>query len=259
MEKEDGKKRTCPHCGSDQLDLEGERLVCMKCGAVIEDNIVSSEQEQFYSYKEALEKGKHSFAPQARPKTKTDWKNLRIAISLMNDLVNKLHLPYFVKEEAIEQYKRLMKEKKIRKDVVPSIAAALIYLICRKSKIPIPLERVAEESEADKSDIASSYMEIIEKLKIEVPPPSIEGLTILLAKKANLTREIIALAREMANKLEKELTLGKDPNSIAAAVICLAAKRKDEKISKSKMAQMASVSSVTLRNQILRIEKALKE
>lgn len=254
-----GKKRKCPHCGSEDLNFEDSTLVCTECGAVIEEGVVSSEQEPFYSYEDAVKKGKHSFASQTQPKTRTEQRNLHLVISLINDLVNKLHLPYFIGEDAISHYKHLMREKKLRKDIVPSIAAALVYLVCRRSRIPLPFERVSKESEIEKSDLASSYMEIIELLKLEVPPPSIEGLTIQLAKKAGLKPKTIALSRNIASKLKKELILGKDPNSIAAAAVCVAAEREGEKISKTKMAQIASVSDVTLRNQLVEIEKALKK
>lgn len=249
----------CPHCGSDNIRREGEKLVCMDCGSLIENNVVSSEQERFYSYEEAVEKGKHSFTPSPGPKTKTDRKNLRLAISFINDLLNKLHLPYFVKDDAIKYYKQLMQKKKIRKDKVRSISAALVYLVCRKSSIPLSFKRVASGSDIEKSELASSYMETIELLKVEVPPPSIESLAIYIAKKADLKPKTVALARKIANKLEKEIILGKDPNSIAAAAVYLAAKRKGEEVEKSKMAKIASVSDVTLRNQLIQIEKTLQE
>lgn len=249
--KKKTEKKTCPHCDSTNLEFEGNKLVCMNCGALLDDNSVSSEQERFYSYEDAIKKGKHSYTSRNRPRTRTELKNLKMAISIINNLVNTLHLPYFVKEDAIKHYKQLMREKKPRKDVVPSIAPALVYLVCRKSKIPLPLKRVAEESDAGKSDIVKSYRDTIETLKIEVPPPSIEGLTILLAKKANLRPKTIALARKIAQKLKNDFAnIGKDPNGVAAAAVYEAAKRNNEDITQDEVANIASITSITLRNQL---------
>ncbi len=253
-------EETCPYCGSIHLDFEDNKLVCMDCGGIIEDNIVSSEQEQFYSYENAVRKGKHSFSSRLSPKTKTDRKNLQLAISIINDLVNKLHLPHFIKGEAIKLYKEAMVKKSLRKDRVPSIAAALVYLVCRKARISFPLERVAEEGEVNKSDVIKSYMEMIEVLKIEVPPPSIEGLAILFAKKAGLTSKTVVLARKIAKILKTEfVNIGKDPNGIAAAAVYTAAKRNEENTTQKEIAKIASITEVTIRNRFIEVKKALEQ
>lgn len=261
MGSDSGKKEgeECPHCGSTRLELEKDKRVCMECGAVIEDTMVSSEQEQFYSYEEAVKEGRHSFGSQATPKTKTDRKNLRLAISLINELVNKLHLPYFVKEEAIKVYKQLMGEESIRKDKVPAISTALVYLVCRKSRISLPLDRATEESDTDKSDVIKNYMRIIELLKIEIPPPSVEGLALLFAKKAGLQSKTIAFARKIARRLKKEfVNIGKDPNGIAAAAVYTAAKKRGEDTTQKEIAKIASITEVTIRNRFIEVKKAIE-
>ncbi|NIQ05170.1 MAG: transcription initiation factor IIB family protein [Candidatus Korarchaeota archaeon] len=245
------KERTCPHCGSTHLEFEGDTLVCTECGTVIENSVISSEQERFYSYEDAVKKGRHSFTSQVVPKTRTERRNLHLAISLIDDLINKLHLPHFIREDAIKRYKQLMREKKLRKDIVPAIAAALVYLVCRRSRIPLPLQRVAEESGVPKSDIVKNYSEILELLRLEVPPPSIEGLAMFLAKKADLQPKTVALSRKIASKLKNEISqIGKDPNGVAAAAVYTAAKRKGEDVTQEEIANIASITSITLRNQL---------
>lgn len=255
------KDEVCPHCDSENVEYEQGKLVCKNCGSILENNVVSPEPDKrFYSYEEAVKEGKHSRTSQATPKTKTDRKNLGLSISLIKNLVNKLHLPYFVRQEAINLYKEVMVRKLLRKDRVPAISAALVYLVCRKSRISLPLERVSEESEIEKSEIIKSYMEIIELLKIEVNPPSIEGLAILFAKKGGFKPETIALARKIANKLKDEyINIGKDPNGIAAAAVYAAAKRKDEEVTQKEIAKIASITEVTVRNRFVEVEKTLSQ
>lgn len=258
--KKEKGKRVCPHCGSNNLDFEDGQLVCMDCGAVIADNTVSSEQEQFYSYEEAVERSRHSFTSEVTPQTKTDRKNLRLAISIINDLVNKLHLPYFIKEEAIKLYRRMMEKASIRKNSVAPTSAALVYLVCRKSRISLPFERVSKESDVSRSNLIGSYMKTIETLKIDVPPPSVEGLALLFAKKADLTPKTIALARKIAKKLKNEFVdIGKDPNGIAAAAVYTAAKRNEEKATQKEIARIASITEVTIRNRFLEVKKAMEK
>lgn len=245
------QKRVCPHCNSKNLEFEEGKLVCLDCGSLIEDSAVSSKQERFYSYEDVIKKGRHSFSSNSRPKTRTEKRNLHLAISLIDELINKLHLPHFVREDAIKQYKKLMQKKKLRKDTIPAIAAALVYLVCRISKIPLPLKRVAAESEEGKSDIIKHYSEIIEILKIDVPPPSIAGLALQLGKKANLNSKTIALARKISKNMKSGVQMiGKDPNGVAAAAVYTAAKKRGEDVTQEEIAEIASITSITLRNQL---------
>lgn len=253
------EERTCPHCNSSQIQREGDKLVCMNCGSVIEESVISSEQEQFYSYEDVIKKGKHSYTSNSQPKTRTERRNLQLAISYIDGIVNEFHLPHFVREDSIKRYKQLMQKKKIRKDTVPSIAAALVYLVCRKSLIPLPLKRLAEDSEASKSKVVKRYQEIIEKLRLDIPPPSVEGLAIRLAKKAELRPKTVALAKKIASKLKDDVNLiGKDPNGIAAAAVYTAAKKRKEEVTQEKIAKNASITSITLRNQLETISFTLQ-
>lgn len=242
--------QTCPHCGSSKISKEGEKIVCMKCGAVIEDSVISSEQESFYSYEDVIKKGRHSYTSYY-PESRTARRNLKMAKSLINSLVNNLNLPYFVGKDAIKRYKELIQEKTVRKDVLSSTAAALVYLICRKSQIPLPLKRIVKESEANTSDIIKRYQEILEVLKIEVSPPSIDGLVLRLAKRAGLRSKSIVLAKKIASKMKESVhQIGKDPNGIAAAAVYTAAKRRDKTLTQEEIAKLASITTITLRSHL---------
>lgn len=118
---------------------------------------------------------------------------------------------------------------------------------------------MAEESETSKSDLMKSYMEIIEILKIDVPPPSVEGLAILFAKKANLKSNTVVMARKIAKKLKNDfVNIGKDPNGIAAAAVYAAAKRNEEDATQKEIAKIASITEVTIRNRFMEVKKAIR-
>lgn len=243
--------RTCPHCGSSRVERDNEKLVCKKCGTVIESLTISSENERYFSYEDALKKGRHSYTPQFKPNTKTERKNLMLAISHIEELRNKLHLPQFVKKDAIKNFKKLMQKKTVRKDTIPSTVAAFMYIVGRKSRIPISLKQVSEKSGIDRSDIMKQYQEIVEKLKIDVPQIPLEGLAIRFAKKANLSPKTRGRATHIAEKLKKSVFLmGKDPKGIAAAAVYIAAKQRGEEITQDEMAEIASITTITLRSQL---------
>lgn len=244
------KPRHCPHCNSTQIEEEGEKLVCEKCGVVIEDSVISSEQQGIYSYEDVVKKGRHGFTSYY-PESRTARRNLKMVQSLINDLVNKLHLPHFIGNDALKRYKQLIQEKTVRKDILKSTAAALIFLTCRKARIPIPLKRIVRESDASKKGIVKRYQEIIEILKIEMSPPSIEGLTLGIAKRVDLSPKGIALARKIAKNMKKDIYfVGKDPNGIAAAAVYIAAKRENKTLTQEEIAEIASITTITLRNQL---------
>lgn len=67
------------------------------------------------------------------PKTKTDQRNLSLTRTLINELINKLHLPYFVREEAIKLYRNVMIRETLRKDTVSGMSKIEDIYPSRKS------------------------------------------------------------------------------------------------------------------------------
>lgn len=248
------EERKCPYCGSEDIGRIENQVVCRECGTILEDAPVSSEQEPLYSYEDLVKEGKHSFAPESFD-TRTEKRNFRLATAEINDLVDKLNLSHFIGQEAINLYKRFNDKKAVRKDVIPRTATALVYIGSRKADIPIPLKLISKKSEAELSDTVSRYQDVVEELKIEVSPPSLESLASFFAKKVarkqNLGSEVIPLAGRMVREYKDNIRhWGKDPNSIAAAAVYLSAKKVGGDVTQEEIAEVASVTGITLRDRL---------
>ena len=101
--------------------------------------------------------------------TETGLRNLKIALIEMERLIDALHLPRGIKEQAIEIYKQTLKKDLIRGQTIDGFVAASIYAACRQAKIPRSLKEVAELSTQEIKTISRIYRQILQELDIRMP------------------------------------------------------------------------------------------
>lgn len=249
----------CPYCKSDNLENIKGKLVCMDCGSVIKESTVSSDSPRFFGYEDIKKRSTHSFSSYY-PETRTEKRNLKIANVEIDSIVNELHLPYFVRNEAEQYYKKLIRERKIRKDVVLATAAALVYIVCMKSQIPVAMKSVTGASDARKTAVNKWYLEVLQSLKIKVPQISITSLALRYAKQLDMSTECISYINDIADKVKDSVKfIGKDPNGVAAAIVYTVAKMFDYALSQEKAADMASVTEITVRSRVEVLPNILKQ
>lgn len=241
---------TCPNCGSDEIRYIDNSLVCANCGSVVEGDVKLDKEETIYSFEDYI-KGSRSAHEDTTTGTRTQLNNLRTAVNSTKSLVNELHLPTFVVRSVADYYKQIMKEDPPRKDTLDTLVPALIYLVCRKSGVPLRLSRLPEVSNAPKNKIIGMYFDTIELLKIHVKPPSISHLVLQLSKEMELGGGTISKSREIVSKLKKKHeVIGKDPVGLAAAAVYVAAKYNGLDVTKYDVKNIASISKATLRCQV---------
>ena len=266
----------CPYCGSKDIELIGDTFVCMKCGSVIKEEVIDFRPERReFRPEDSLKRRYIAASPitivkpietyiqgdrQGRivPKD-AKTRNTVLAMSILNELASRLHLPRNTRDTVLEYFRRLSGRRAIRRERVAAIVAALVYLASRLTGIPRPLDKVAKVSGVKKKEISKAYRMIRDELRIAVPVPDPEKFVISFGRELGLSGETISKAIDIIRKAkQKGVSIGRDPAGIAAAALYIATRLSGEKRTQKAVAGVAGVTEVTVRNRYREIIKLLE-
>jgi transcription initiation factor TFIIB len=179
----------------------------------------------------------------------SDQRNLAKALSEMNSICHKLHLPQNIIETSSINYRNALKKHLIRGRTIQSIVAACIYMACRQCEVTRSLEDIAKESNLTKKITAKNYRFLLKALKPRVPHAKASGYISNIINKLALSGEVELLALQILSKAsELRLNCGRSPKGIAAACIYISAELIAEHRTQSEIATEAGVTEVTIRN-----------
>jgi transcription initiation factor TFIIB len=129
--------------------------------------------------------------------------------------------------------------------------SAAIYIACREMGTPRTLKDIVAASNVKRKDVARNFRVLILELDIKVPIADPMKCITKIANKSNLSeRTVRQAARMMTKVIEKEITAGKHPMSLAATVLYMSSIRSGENITQAAIADAAGLTEVTLRNRI---------
>ncbi len=289
----------CPICGSTDLIWDRKRgeVICRKCGAVIEENMIDYSQEwrEFSSEGTGesrrrsgspLSEAKYDFgtstrvghaadltkltASQRRKATRMEtWqrristaseRNLKAATGELKRAASALHLPNIVINEAADIYRRAAMKELVRGRSMPSVVAGAIYAACRRNGIPRTLDEIAEAFPGlSKKDIGKTYRFICRELNIKILPTSPLDYIHRFGSELGVSQKTITKAVEIMKEAEKkEITSGKGPMGVAAAALYIAALLEGERKTQREVAEVAGVTEVTIRNRYKELIEKLK-
>ncbi|HID18193.1 TPA: transcription initiation factor IIB [Candidatus Bathyarchaeota archaeon] len=176
-------------------------------------------------------------------------RNLASALSEMSKISSALNLPKNILETAAVLYRKAVKRRLIRGRSIQGVAAAAIYMSCRKCNVPRTLDEIAQATSVSKKEIGRCYRFLAKELDEFVPPifPTryISKISnqLLMRGKAEI---IAATILDVASSLR--LTSGRGPTGIAAAATYIASVLAGEKKTQREVAMAANVTEVTIRN-----------
>jgi transcription initiation factor TFIIB len=186
-------------------------------------------------------------------------KNLAQAMGELDRLTDNLHIPSQVKERAAVIYRKALDSGLVRGRSIAAIAAAALYAACRATETPRTLKEVAITNNAKRKDIARYYRLLIRELDIKMP---VDDPIRCVSKIASKARIPIKTQRTAINILEEAkkrgIVSGKDPMGLSASALYLACLLDDTKKSQKRIAEVANVTEVTVRNRYQGLKKALK-
>lgn len=168
----------------------------------------------------------------------------------IDEYSRKLRLP-----EALVNEAKLVAERAIRENIAlgykpEEIAAASIYVACRKNKVPFSFREIVNSTRVNRAKLGHLYKRIILYLNIKIPLPDPEDyLTKRLAPLLGVGSEVVSRAKEIIARLKaKGFTCGKNPGAVAAAAVYLASISLRQPVKISRLARASGVTSVTVKN-----------
>jgi transcription initiation factor TFIIB len=186
-------------------------------------------------------------------------RNLVFALSEINRMTSNLGLSQSVREETAIIYRKAVERRLIRGRSIEGMAAAALYAACRKRKVPLTLDDIAEISRVEKREIGRSYRFLARELKIEIPPVNPIEYIPKFSNALSLTGSAQKKAMEIMQKVcEKGLTSGRGPTSIAAAVVYISSLLMNERRTQKEVSETARVTEVTIRNRYKELVEKLK-
>jgi len=185
-------------------------------------------------------------------------RNLAQAMSELDRLTDRLHVPRAVKEQAAVIYRRALKEGLVRGRSILTMVAASLYAALRVTRTPMTLSEIARVSTIDEKDISRSYRILIRELNLHMPVQRAQLNVPRIASKVEVGEETQRRAIEILGEADRlKITIGKDPMGLAASALYMACIINEENRTQKMMAEAADVTEVTIRNRYTELKRVL--
>jgi transcription initiation factor TFIIB len=187
-------------------------------------------------------------------------RNLKFALGEIDRMGSALGVPQSIRETASVVYRRAMTEDLIRGRSAEGIATAALYVACRQERIPRSLEEVSEVSRVEQKEIGRTYRCLAQELGLEMHPVGPEQYVPRFCSALGLSKTVQQTATEIIDAtVEQGLLSGKSPTGYAGAAIYAASLSCEEPMTQEEVADVAGVTTVTLRNRYYDQVEALDE
>jgi transcription initiation factor TFIIB len=286
-------KCVCYVCSSDCVitDHESGEAVCTKCGIVVSDKNQESQVEGCTPFATSTinvensagydsgfstiigrpnrDASGHVLAEAMRYKMERlrKWdlrikarncrdENLKDALNQLQLLKDKLGLPEAIVRKATHIYRKAQISGFVRGRTVPAVVGAVVYIACRELGIPKSLKEIAGANNIRLKTLEKIYRRLLTELEIKIPIVDLTKCVITVSNKANLSEKTKRKAIDIMHHISRnEMTDGKDPMGIAAAVLYIVCRKGGEKRSQQYIAQAAGITEMTLRNRYKDIKR----
>ena len=176
-------------------------------------------------------------------------RNLSIALSFMSKLCSNISLPKTILETASIIYLKALKKQLIRGRSIRGLAAASVYIACRKCGIVRTLNEVSKSSGLGIMNVSRCYRFMVKELEEFVPLSNLSRYVARLSNHLGLVGNAEAIALHILHAAKKKhLTSGKAPLGIAAAATYIASIMVSDRRTQREVAEVAGVTEVTIRN-----------
>jgi transcription initiation factor TFIIB len=186
-------------------------------------------------------------------------RNLMRAMNELERLSDKLNVPSAAKARAAMIYRKALDEDLVKGRSIAAVLAASLYAACRLAQLPKSLDEFSEASTRDKREISRCYRLLLRRLRIKMPVHDPLEYVSKIGGDVGIAGEIQGLAIRLLREAHaKGLISGKDPRGVAAAILYIASKLKDEHVTQKEIAEAAGITEVTIRNRKRGLLEGLK-
>lgn len=138
------------------------------------------------------------------------------------------------------------------------IITALIYVVCRKSTIPLTLHKICDVLKTEYRSVNKVYRYLIKKMALSIPATTPSEYIKKFAIDLRLSKETVKRAEKIIDMGKKAGAVsGKGPAGVAAASICLASEMDELETSQKEIAEISGVTQVTIRNRYRELEDCM--
>jgi len=276
-------------------DFETGEVICQNCGRVLQDRIsndrkdnnafTNSEYASHFGSKSSLRFhdmglatiiGKFNRDSTGKPveykmrpamKRMRFWdsrshiknsseRNLRVALSMMEKLKEKLCLSDAIIERSAYIYRKAVRAGLIRGRSINGMVGACVYVACREMDVTRTIVDISNNLQGNRSTLAKNYRILFQNLRLTVSVPDPIRCIIKIANNLDIPENTKREAIHIFDILkERKLIAGKKPNSVAAAVIYMAGIKTGVNLSQQKISKVAGITGVTIRNRCKEYKK----
>lgn len=288
---------SCPECGSNEImsdSVRGEKI-CAKCGLILNDSMIDTQQDWRAFDSEDLEKSARTGAPLTRMrhdrgigteigKSQAElfkvsagkrgqyfrikqWqkrlvsskdRNFGYALAELERISSALNLPRNLQEEVSSMYEKALEEGLVKGRSIEAVIGSLVYALSREYGTPRLMNEICAVSGVDKRDLGRTYRYVARKLGLRILPAKAIAYVPRCATILKLDDKVQVDAKKYLDKLNlQEDISGKGPIGVAAAALYIAAIMNDQFVPQRKIADAIGVTEVTIRNRCKDIAKTL--
>ena len=172
-------------------------------------------------------------------------------------LCSLLNLPKPVRDEASILFKKAYQKGLVKGRSVDIIAAASIYVACRKMNVVRTTKEIAQYTDLDKIKIERHYRLLVWTLKLNIQPASIKDYIVKFGNQLKLSEKTINNALQLEEKIKGKIS-GKDPKAVACALLYISGLLNDERRTQKEVARVADISELSIRSRYKEIVNMLK-
>jgi len=185
-------------------------------------------------------------------------RNLATALSALDRMASGMGLPRTVRETSAMIYRKAVLKKLIRGRSIEGVSAAALYAACRQCNVPRTLDELSNASSMSRKDIGRTYRYITRELGLKLMPTSPQDYIPRFCSELKLSADAQAKTLEIIKgAVDRELTSGRGPIGIAAASLYIATILCGERRTQREVAEVASVTEVTIRNRYKELAEKL--
>jgi transcription initiation factor TFIIB len=177
-------------------------------------------------------------------------RSLANALTKITEAADQLRLPAPIVEEASHIFRKSAKQSVSKSKSIAGMAAASIYLACRRSNVNRSLKEISKAAGTQERASARYFRLLLNEVeKGYVPPPTVQKYISKLINKEKINPKVERIALDLADRAtESEISSGKTPAGLAAAYVYIASVLCSEHIPQREIAEIAEVTEVTVRN-----------
>jgi len=175
-------------------------------------------------------------------------RNLAHGLGEVRRIVSALELSEAIRDQACQLFRSAQNDNLLLGRSIEAMATASVYGACRCNGLSRTLDDVTDPARVEQSRVTNAYKTLNTELGLPTQPVTPSAFVPRLASELDVSDRIRQRARSLAEDSESTgVTTGVCPSGFAAACLYKAGCEQDQMLSQSDVAEVANVSTVTVR------------